>query len=63
MAAPAVGMMGKGVECVPAVIIRGWPDLVFNDEAGQAGFCSPPDEDIFAPLLEGFRRLQSQTSH
>ncbi|WP_428484507.1 coenzyme F420-0:L-glutamate ligase [Rhodopila sp.] len=54
MAAAAVGLMGEGAECVPAVVIRGWPDLVFNDAAGQPGFFIPPDEDIFTPLLEGF---------
>jgi dihydrofolate synthase / folylpolyglutamate synthase len=55
IAAAAVGLMGEGAECVPAVVARGWPDLVFNDEAGQADFFIPPDEDIFAPLLEAFR--------
>jgi dihydrofolate synthase / folylpolyglutamate synthase len=28
MAAAAVGLMGEGAECVPAMIVRGWPDLV-----------------------------------
>ena len=35
LAAAAVGLMGEGAECIPAVVIRGWPDLVFNDTAGQ----------------------------
>lgn len=56
MAAAAVGLMGEGAECVPAVIVRGWPDLLFNDIPGQEGFFIPADEDIFAPLLEGFHR-------
>ncbi|HVZ09192.1 coenzyme F420-0:L-glutamate ligase [Rhodopila sp.] len=55
MAAAAVGLMGEGAECVPVVIVRDWPDLVFNDQAGQDGFFIPPDEDIFSPLMEGFR--------
>lgn len=55
MAAAAVGLMGEGAECVPAVVVRGWPRLVFNDTAGQDGFFIPPEEDIFAPLLEAFR--------
>jgi dihydrofolate synthase / folylpolyglutamate synthase len=56
MAAAAVGLMGEGAECVPAVIVRGWPDLSFNDDVGQTGFFIPPDEDIFALLLEAFHR-------
>ncbi len=55
MAAAAVGLMGEGAECIPIVVVRDWPDLVFNDEAGQSGFFIPPDEDIFSPLMEGFR--------
>jgi len=54
IAAAAVGLMGEGAECVPAVIVRHWPNLVFNDTAGQDGFFIPPEEDIFAPLLEAF---------
>ena len=57
MAAAAVGLMGEGAECVPVVIVRGWPDLVFNNCPGQAGFFIPADEDIFAPLLEGFLKF------
>jgi dihydrofolate synthase / folylpolyglutamate synthase len=57
MAAAAVGLMGEGAECVPAVIVRGWPDLVFNDTPGQDGFFIPVEEDIFAPLLEGFLKF------
>jgi dihydrofolate synthase / folylpolyglutamate synthase len=57
MAAAAVGLMGEGSECIPAVIIRDWPNLVFNDSPGQEGFLIPPEEDIFAPLLESFARL------
>jgi F420-0:gamma-glutamyl ligase len=56
MAAAAVGLMGEGAECVPAVVVRGWPNLSFHDGAGQAGFLIPADEDIFAPLLEAFHR-------
>ena len=56
MAAAAVGLMGEGAECIPVVIVRNWPDLVFNDITGQQGFFIPPDEDIFSPLMEGFRR-------
>lgn len=56
MAAASVGLMGEGAECIPIVIVRHWPDLVFNDTAGQSGFFIPPDEDIFSPLMEGFRR-------
>jgi dihydrofolate synthase / folylpolyglutamate synthase len=56
MAAAAVGLMGEGSECIPIVIVRDWPDLVFNDAPGQAGFFIPPDEDIFAPLLQGFQK-------
>ena len=43
LAAAAVGLMGEGSECIPAVVIRGWPDLVFNDTAGQVGFLIPPE--------------------
>ncbi|MFO1085316.1 MAG: coenzyme F420-0:L-glutamate ligase [Reyranellaceae bacterium] len=56
LAAAAVGLMGEGAECIPAVVIRGWPDLVFNDTAGQEGFVIPPEQDIFAPLLQCFSR-------
>ena len=47
--------MGEGAECVPAVIMRRWPNLVFNDTAGQDDFFIPLEEDIFAPLLQAFR--------
>ena len=57
MAAAAVGLMGEGAECMPIVVVRDWPDLVFNDDAGQSGFFIPPDEDIFAPLMEQFHKL------
>ncbi len=54
MAAAAVGLMGEGAECIPAVILRAWPDITFNDAVGHDSFFIPPDEDIFAPLLEAF---------
>jgi coenzyme F420-0:L-glutamate ligase len=54
MAAAAVGLMGEGSECIPAVIIRDWPDIVFNDAAGQDGFLISPEQDVFAPLLRCF---------
>jgi F420-0:gamma-glutamyl ligase len=57
MAAAAVGLMGEGAECVPAAIVRGWPDSVFNDTPGQDGFVIPGEEDIFAPLPEGFLKF------
>jgi coenzyme F420-0:L-glutamate ligase len=57
LAAAAVGLMGEGAECIPAVIIRDWPDLTFNDRAGQEGFIVPPEQDIFAPLLRCFPGL------
>ena len=56
MAAAPVGLMGEGAECVPAVVLRDWPGLTFNDEAGTDGFFLSPEEDIYAPLLEGFQR-------
>ena len=56
MAAAAVGLMGEGAECVPAVVVRGWPNLVFSDTPRQDDFFIPPEEDIFAPLLEGFHK-------
>jgi len=54
IAAAAVGLMGEGAECVPAVVVRDWPDLTFNDTAGQDGFFIPAADDIFAPLLKAF---------
>lgn len=57
LAAAAVGLMGEGSECIPAVMIRNWPDLVFNDTAGQEGFLIPPEQDLFAPLLRCFPGL------
>lgn len=54
MAAAAVGLMGEGAECIPAVIVRHWPGLVFGDTANRDAFVIPPDEDIFAPLLAAF---------
>lgn len=55
MAAAAVGLMGEGAESVPVVIVRYWPNLIFNDTAGQDNFFILPEEDIFKPLLEAFR--------
>lgn len=57
LAAAAVGLMGEGSECIPAVVVRGWPGLVFNDTAGQEGFLIPPEHDLFAPLLRCFPGL------
>lgn len=54
LAAAAVGLMGEGGECIPAVVIRDWPDLVFGDVDSAEDFFIPPDEDIFAPLLQAF---------
>ena len=54
MSAAAVGLMGEGAECIPAVIVRNWPGLTYNDTAGHPDFFIPPDEDVFAPLLEAF---------
>jgi F420-0:gamma-glutamyl ligase len=51
MAAAAVGLMGEGAECIPAVIIRNWPGLTFSDTDHRDRFLIPADEDIFAPLL------------
>jgi F420-0:gamma-glutamyl ligase len=51
MAAAAVGLMGEGAECIPAVVVRNWPGLTFSDVDHRADFLIPPDEDIFAPLL------------
>jgi dihydrofolate synthase / folylpolyglutamate synthase len=62
MAAAAVGLMGEGAECIPAVVIRGWPGLVFNDAAGRADFFIPPEEDLFAPLLAAFAHPDGKTS-
>lgn len=51
MAAAAVGLMGEGAECIPAVVIRNWPGLTFSDTDHRQTFLIPADEDIFAPLL------------
>jgi F420-0:gamma-glutamyl ligase len=51
MAAAAVGLMGEGAECVPAVVVRNWPGLTYSDADHRQGFLIPADEDIFAPLL------------
>lgn len=59
LAAAAVGLMGEGSECTPAVVIRDWPDIVFNDTAGQEGFLIPAEQDIFAPLLRCFSGRES----
>jgi hypothetical protein len=54
--------MGERAECVPAVIVQGWPDLAFNDTPGQEGFFIPAEEDIFAPLLESFLKFGRRSS-
>jgi F420-0:gamma-glutamyl ligase len=51
MAAAAVGLMGEGAECIPAVVVRNWPGLTFSDADHRHSFLIPADEDIFAPLL------------
>jgi len=51
IAAAAVGLMGEGAECIPAVVIRDWPGLTSSDRDHRQSFLIPPDEDIFAPLL------------
>lgn len=54
MAAAAVGLMGEGAECIPAVVLRGWSDLTFSDADHRLDLIIPPEEDIFAPLLKAF---------
>jgi coenzyme F420-0:L-glutamate ligase len=51
IAAAAVGLMGEGAECVPAVVVRNWPELNFDEADHRDRFVIAPDEDIFAPLL------------
>jgi coenzyme F420-0:L-glutamate ligase len=51
MAAAAVGLMGEGAECIPAVVVRNWPGLISSDADHRNSFLIPADEDIFAPLL------------
>jgi len=46
--------MGEGAECIPAVVVRGWPGRVFNDSTGQDGFLIPAEDALFAPLLACF---------
>ncbi|MDQ8732193.1 coenzyme F420-0:L-glutamate ligase [Bradyrhizobium sp. LHD-71] len=54
MAAAAVGLMGEGAECLPVVVLRNWPGLVFSDADHREDLIIPPEEDIFAPLLKAF---------
>lgn len=39
---------------IPAVVVHGWLNLVFNDSTGQDGFLIPSEDDLFAPLLGCF---------
>jgi F420-0:gamma-glutamyl ligase len=54
VAVAAVGIVGEGAECIPAVVVGGCPSLVFNDSTGQDGFLIPAEDDLFAPLLACF---------
>ena len=51
IAAAAVGLMGEGAECIPAVVVRNWPGLTFSDADHRTELLIPPEEDLFAPLL------------
>lgn len=51
IAAAAVGLMGEGDECIPAVVVRSWPGLHYSDASYKHAFLIAPEEDIFAPLL------------
>lgn len=55
LAAAAGGIMGQGAECIPAVLCRDWPNIVFDAETDySAGFLIPHDDDIFNVMTDVF---------
>ena len=60
ISAAAVGVMGEGNECTPVVIVRDWPRVKFVDHPTDEGFGISPEDDIFAPLLKVFQKVDSK---
>jgi F420-0:gamma-glutamyl ligase len=54
--AAAVGLMGEGAECTPAVLVRGWPNIKFTEQDTYQHFTILPEEDLFHPLLKAFTK-------
>ncbi|MCL1902523.1 MAG: coenzyme F420-0:L-glutamate ligase [Alphaproteobacteria bacterium] len=47
----AVMLMGEAAEQTPIIILRGYKDLEFADDANMDDFKIPPEVDIYQPLL------------
>ncbi|MCL2085343.1 coenzyme F420-0:L-glutamate ligase [Candidatus Saccharibacteria bacterium] len=48
----AVLLMGEGAEVKPIVILRGYENVVFSENASMDGFKIPPEDDMYQPLLD-----------
>ena len=47
----AVAIMGESSEATPIVILRGYKDIVFKDNASMKDFKIDPDFDLYSPLI------------
>lgn len=52
LASMAVLLMGEAAECVPIVILRGWENIPFDENASMDDFKIPPEIDLYQPLLD-----------
>jgi dihydrofolate synthase / folylpolyglutamate synthase len=56
LAAATGWMMGQADESTPVVIVRDWPDVVFDATTDyRPGFLIDPDDDVFTDLLQVFK--------
>ena len=56
LAGMAVLLMGEAAETRPIVILRGYRDIVFDEDASMRDFKIAPDDDIYQPMLDVIRK-------
>jgi len=52
----AVLLRGEAAETRPIVILRGYRDIVFDEDASMRDFKIAPDDDIYQPMLDVIRK-------
>lgn len=57
LAAATGWVMGQADESTPVVIVRGWPNIVFDAQTNyRPEFLIKPEDDVFTILLDAFKR-------
>lgn len=52
----AVALMGETNESTPIIILRGYNNIVFNQNASMDGFKISPTKDLYAPLFSVMKK-------